>query len=35
MKAIRMNYGDFYGKGLGNEGVEAEITAIRQLLEYI
>ena len=35
MKAIRMNYGDFYGKGLGNEGVEAEITEIQQLLEYI
>ncbi len=35
MKAIRMNYGDFFGKGLGNEGVEAEITEIKQLLNYI
>ena len=35
MKAIRMNYGVFYGKGLGKEGVEAEITEIKQLLEYI
>jgi hypothetical protein len=30
-----MNYGDFFGKGLGNEGVMAEITEIKQLLEYI
>ena len=35
MKAVRMNYGDFFGKGLGNEGVEAEITEITQLLDLI
>lgn len=35
MKAIRMNYGDFKGKGLGNPGVAAEIEKITDLLEYI
>ena len=35
MKAIRMNYGDFYGKGLGNPGVSAEIEKITDLLLYI
>ena len=35
MKAIRMNYGDFYGKGLGNPGVSAEIEKITDLLEFI
>lgn len=35
MKAIRMNYGDFYGKGLGEKGVLAEITDIRQVLDLL
>lgn len=35
MKAIRMNYGDFKGKGLGNPGVFAEIEKITDLLLYI
>lgn len=35
MKAIRMNYGDFYGKGLGNPGVSAEIEKITDLLDFI
>ena len=35
MKAIRMNYGDFKGKGLGQKGVSAEIEDIRQVLEYV
>ena len=35
MKAVRMNYGDFFGKGLGNPGVAAEITEITQLLDLI
>lgn len=35
MKAIRMNYGDFKGKGLGNEGVFAEIEDIREVLDYL
>lgn len=35
MKAIRMNYGDFKGKGLGNPDVTAEIEKITDLLEYI
>lgn len=35
MKAIRMNYGDFKGKGLGEEGVVAEIEDIRQVLDYV
>lgn len=35
MKAIRMDYGDFKGKGLGEEGVVAEIEDIRQVLDYV
>lgn len=35
MKAIRMNYGDFKGKGLGEKGVFAEIEDIRQVLDYV
>ena len=35
MQAIRMNYGDFKGKGLGEEGVTAEIEDIRQVLDYV
>ena len=35
MQAVRMNYGDFKGKGLGNEGVAAEIEEITQLLDLI
>jgi len=35
MNVIRMNYGDFKGKGLGKKGVAAEIEDIRQLLEII
>ncbi|MGN1195274.1 MAG: HAD family hydrolase [Acutalibacteraceae bacterium] len=35
MKAIRMNYGDFKGKGLGEKGVTAEIEDIRQVLDYV
>jgi len=35
MQVIRMNYGDFKGKGLGKEGVAAEIEDIRQVLDYI
>ncbi|MGN1443188.1 MAG: HAD family hydrolase [Acutalibacteraceae bacterium] len=35
MKAIRMNYGDFKGKGLGEKGVVAEIVDIRQVLDYV
>ncbi len=35
MKAVRMNYGDFKGKGLGAEGVAAEIEEITQLLDLI
>lgn len=35
MLAIRMNYGDFKGKGLGNPGVSAEIEDIREVLNYI
>ena len=35
MKAVRMNYGDFKGKGLGKEGVTAEIESITELLNYI
>ncbi len=35
MKAVRMNYGDFKGKGLGTEGVAAEIEEITQLLDLI
>ena len=34
MKVIRMNYGDFKGKGLGKATV-AEIEDIRQVLEYV
>lgn len=35
MNAIRMNYGDFFGKGLNQEGVHAEITELTQLYKYI
>ena len=35
MKVIRMNYGDFKGKGLGKPGVAAEIEDIRDVLKYI
>lgn len=35
MQAVRMNYGDFKGKGLGAEGVAAEIEEITQLLDLI
>lgn len=35
MQAIRMNYGDFKGKGLGQKGVAAEIEDIRQVLEFV
>ena len=35
MNVIRMNYGDFKGKGLGKEGVFAEIEDIRDVLNYI
>ena len=35
MQAIRMNYGDFKGKGLGEKGVAAEIEDIRQVLDYV
>lgn len=34
MPAIRMNYGDFYNKGLGKNTV-AEIEDIRQVLDYV
>lgn len=35
MKAVRMNYGDFKGKGLSNNGVSAVIEEITQLLDLI
>lgn len=35
MQAVRMNYGDFKGKSLGNKGVAAEIEEITQLLDLI
>ena len=35
MQVIRMNYGDFKGKGLGKAGVTAEIESITELLKYI
>lgn len=35
MQVIRMNYGDFKGKGLGKKGVAAEIEDIRDVLNYI
>lgn len=35
MNAIRMNYGDFYGKGLNQEGVYAQITQLKDLYNYI
>lgn len=35
MQVVRMNQGDFKDKGLGKEGVAAEIDDIRQLLEII
>ena len=34
MQAIRMNYGDFYNKGLGKATL-AEIEDIRQVLDYV
>ena len=35
MQVVRMNYGDFKGKGLGKKGVTAEIESITELLNYI
>lgn len=35
MKVIRMNYGDFKGKGLGQPGVAAEIESIKEVLNYL
>lgn len=35
MKAIRMNYGDFFGKGLNQAGVHAEIKELIELYNYI
>ncbi len=35
MKAVRMNYGDFKGRGLSNNGVSAVIESITQLLDLI
>lgn len=35
MQAVRMNYGDFKGKGLGAKGVACEIEKITQLLDLI
>lgn len=35
MKVIRMNYGDFKGKGLGKKGVFAEIEDIRDILKLV
>ncbi len=35
MQVIRMNYGDFKGKGLGKKGVFAEIEDIREILDYV
>lgn len=35
MQVIRMNYGDFKGKGLGKEGVFAEIESIKEVLDYL
>ncbi|MGN0467536.1 MAG: HAD family hydrolase [Acutalibacteraceae bacterium] len=35
MQVIRMNYGDFKGKGLGKKGVAGEIEDIRQVLDYV
>ena len=35
MQVIRMNYGDFKGKGLGKAGVTAEIESITELHKYI
>lgn len=35
MNVIRMNYGDFKGKGLGKKGVFAEVEDIREVLNYI
>lgn len=35
MQVVRMNYGDFKGKGLGKAGVAAEIEKITDLLELI
>ena len=35
MQVIRMNYGDFKGKGLGKAGVAAELEDIRDVLKYI
>ncbi len=35
MQVVRMNYGDFKGKGLGKAGVTAEIEKITDLLDLI
>lgn len=35
MQVVRMNYGDFKGKGLGAKGVACEIEKISQLLDLI
>lgn len=35
MQVIRMNYGDFKGKGLNKDGVLAEIEDIREVLNYL
>lgn len=35
MQVIRMNYGDFKGKGLSKEGVLAEIEDIREILNFV
>lgn len=35
MQVIRMNYGDFKGKGLGKKGTAAEIEDIRQVLDFV
>ena len=35
MQVIRMNYGDFKGKGLGKNGVFAEIEDIREILNFV
>lgn len=35
MQVVRMNYGDFKGKGLGVKGVACEIEKISQLLDLI
>lgn len=35
MQVIRMNYGDFKGKGLSKKGVFAEIEDIREILNFV